>query len=104
MRIALTLPTILVVALAGCGPRVVDPACETYIACQAAFDDAAGVRPADTSTYTEAGDCWAGDPRTADRCVAECTESTDALRAAASDLDLDLTACADATDDAGVTP
>ena len=82
-------------ALPACGPRVVDPACVTYIACQAAFDDAAGVDPVDTSIYAEDGDCWAGDPTTADRCITECSEGTDVVRAAADDAGLDLAACAE---------
>lgn len=84
----------VVVLLPGCGPRVVDPACVTYIACQAAFDDATGLDPVDTSVYAEDGDCWAGDPTAADRCSSECVANTDAVRRAADDADLDLAACA----------
>ena len=61
---------VVVAFVTACGPRVVDPACVTYIACQAAFDDAAGLDPVDTSVYAEDGDCWAGDPTAAGRCVA----------------------------------
>jgi len=85
---------VVVAFVTACGPRVVDPACVTYIACQAAFDDAAGLDPVDTSVYAEDGDCWAGDPTAADRCIGECVANTDALRQAAADADLTLDACA----------
>jgi hypothetical protein len=80
--------------LPACGPRVVDPACARYISCQAAFDDATGLEPVDTSVYAEDGDCWAGDPTAADRCAAECEANADAVRQAAADADLTLDACA----------
>jgi hypothetical protein len=82
------------VLLPGCGPRVVDAACADYIACQAAFDDATGLDPVDTSVYAEDGDCWAGDPTAADRCIAECEANAAAVQRAAADADLVLEACA----------
>jgi len=84
----------VVVVAAGCGPRVMDPACEAYVACQAAFDAAADVEPVDTSPYALEGDCWGGDPRSADRCALECAESLAFVQQAAADADLTLDACA----------
>ncbi len=82
----------------GC-ERVVDPVCDDYMACQAAFDDVAGGEATDTSIYAEEGDCWAGDPKVADRCAAECLEALTVLQEAAATQDLDIAACAvDATD------
>lgn len=88
----LILVVVAVVAL-GCS-REVDPACVAYTECQAAFDDATGADPVDTSIYAELGDCWAGDPITRDRCAAECEASLDAVATAADDAGLDLDACA----------
>ena len=92
-----------VVGLASC-ERVVDPACEQYRDCQAAFDDVAGGEATDTSIYAEEGDCWAGDPTTAERCAAECLEALTVLQDAATSQGLDIDACvADDADDADDT-
>lgn len=99
-RLGLVL-AILLVEFA-CAPREVAPACDAYIACQAAFDDAADLEPADVSAYAEDGPCW-GDPRSSDRCAAECAANMDALRAAAGDAGLEVPAC-DVESDGLLTP
>ncbi len=92
-------PLLFPVAVCGGGcERIVDPVCDDYIACQAAFDDEAGGDATDTSIYAEEGDCWAGDPTAADRCAAECQESLEVLREAAASQGLTLEACADAAE------
>jgi hypothetical protein len=85
---------LMVLVALGCS-REVDPVCVAYSECQAAFDDATGADPVDTSIYSEfGGDCWSGDPITRDRCAAECKASLDAVATAADDAGLALDECA----------
>ena len=91
-------------ATQGCGGRDIDPACTRYVACQEAFDAAAGLDPTDTGPWEEWGPCW-GDPTSADRCAAECAEATALLAQTAEDAGLTVEACP--TDDdssTGVLP
>ena len=90
------------VVLFACGTPEVDRACRQYVRCQAAFDQAADVSPADVSAYAADGPCWGGDPRSADRCVVECLEATALLQAAADDAGLNVPQCdVSADNDAG---
>ncbi len=84
---------LLLVCAVGCD-REVDVACERYIACQQAYDEATGVPPADTSFYQLDGACWnVGDARARDRCIVECTENTAILKEAADELGVDVADC-----------
>ena len=68
------------------------PACVRYVQCQAAWDQAAGHEPKDTSVYVDGGLCW-GDATTAAQCGLECEEGTAALRQAAAASQLRVAAC-----------
>jgi hypothetical protein len=83
---------------AGC-PQPVPTTCAAYIECQAAYDEAAGLPPVDTSSYDEGSACWA-EPDSAQFCEEECQVGLEALIQAASDEGLDVPACALPADEA----
>lgn len=68
------------------------PECQTYRACQAAYDEATGTGPVDVSQYEADGACWdSGD--NAARCTADCEAGAAALARAAAAEGLDVPAC-----------
>lgn len=80
-------------ALAGCGVEQADE-CVRYVACQQAYDEAFGIRPATPTTdYDEGGRCWFGNPNTAEACAQSCQSTADALRDAANAAGQSLDAC-----------
>jgi len=96
-RCLLLLPACCSVALAlatGCVPQSEE--CAIYVECQAAYDEAFNIAPAqggvDTSRWKPGGVCWASLPAAAD-CTEDCATATAELRAAATSADVDLAAC-----------
>ncbi|MFZ9885882.1 MAG: hypothetical protein ACO3JL_00155 [Myxococcota bacterium] len=78
----------------GCGVGQSD-ACQRYVACQRATDDAFRLSPGtDTADFEEPGQCWRGSIEQADRCTALCEDARAALAAAAAELGVDLASCA----------
>jgi hypothetical protein len=83
----------LVVALVGCGGEQPEE-CARYVACQAAYDEAFGIRPpTPTDDYEDNGVCWVSTPATAEACVQNCERATKSLREAASSAGKNLSAC-----------
>lgn len=80
------------VAIAGCAGLAPSDACRQYVDCQAAYDDAAGLDPVDTSSYDRDGSCWQS-PELSQRCDAECTDAVASLREAAVAADLRVEEC-----------
>lgn len=80
-------------AFAGCGVEQAEE-CARYVACQAAYDEAFGIRPpTPTSDYDADGVCWHGNPATAEQCAAICASTTESLGEAAAAAGRSLDAC-----------
>ena len=77
----------------GCAPLPPSPICVRYVACQQAFDDAAGLDPVDVAAYDVDGSCWAT-AEFAARCDLECTDAVASLRAASDAAELRVDECA----------
>ena len=80
------------VVFVGCQPQPPTDACRHYVACQKAFDDAAGLDPVDTAAYERDGACWTS-PEFSEACDADCEDALVDLASAADAADLDVEEC-----------
>lgn len=67
-------------------------ACRSYVACQAAYDEATGTGPVDVAQYREGGACW-DSAENAVQCTNDCESGLALLGDAAADEGLELAAC-----------
>ena len=83
---------VVVVVVGACGPIAPSPACVRYVACERAYEEAAGVQPVDVAAYEPEGSCWANEAF-ANVCAAECKDAVESLAAASSAANLGVVAC-----------
>jgi hypothetical protein len=84
----------VLLAASGCKPPVQSEACKRYVACQGAYDKAAGHEAKPLNVYEKTGFCWS-DEQAANQCTLECTEGLSALGIAAASAALNVPECRD---------
>ncbi|MDP2342859.1 MAG: hypothetical protein Q8O67_18020 [Deltaproteobacteria bacterium] len=83
---------VVVVVCAACAPIAPSRSCVTYVACERAYDEAAGLEPVDVGAYEPGGACWANEDF-ADDCTAECQDAIESLAASSAAADLNVVEC-----------